>query len=94
MTQPDRITLFRSLVALCGLTQAEAADVLGRGYDTVRQKSVGLKPIVGRDLEILRDLFLRIDAGDADLTGRPAEQAEAIRWARSVSTTDTNGDER
>lgn len=92
MTQPDRVTLFRSLVALCGLTQSEAADLLGRGYDTVRQKSVGLKPIVDRDLQILRDLWLRIDAGDADLAGRPAEQAEAIRWARSVSTIDTGDD--
>ena len=92
MTEAERIALFRSLLSLCGLSQSEAAEVLGRGYETTRQKAAGHKPIVDRDLEILRDLFLRIDRGDTDLEGRPAEQAEAIRWARGVSPTDTGDD--
>lgn len=92
MTDAERIAIFRSLLSLCGLSQAEAADVLDRGHETVRQKAAGHKPVVDRDLQILRDLFLRIDAGDTDLTGRPAEQMEAIRWARSVFEIDTSGD--
>lgn len=94
MTKAEKVLLFRSLISLCGLSQADAAEALGRSHDSVRQKSVGGRAVLDRDLEILRDLWLRIDAGDDSLEGRPAEQAQAIRWARGVSTTDTNGDER
>lgn len=93
MTPPDSTTLFRSLISLCGLSQAQAADVLDRDHQTVRQKANGHKAVVARDLEILRSLWLRIDAGYSDLTDGPAEHADAIRWARSVSAADTSGDD-
>ena len=92
MSQDEATLLFRSLISLCGLTQAEAAELLDYRHDTVRSKAIGRREVTTRDLGILRGLWLRIDAGDADLTGRPAEQAAAIRWARSVSTTDTGDD--
>ncbi|MEF2551026.1 hypothetical protein VQ042_06550 [Aurantimonas sp. A2-1-M11] len=92
MTKGEKVLLFRSLISLCGLSQVDAAEVLGRSHDSVRQKSVGGRAVLDRDLEILRGLWLRIDRGDDSLYGRPAEHAEAIKWARGVSKIDTSGD--
>ncbi|WAP69081.1 hypothetical protein OH818_01725 [Jiella pelagia] len=85
---------FRALLSLCGLTHAEAAELLERGHETIRQKASGHKDVTGRDLRVIADLWLRIDACDDGLTGRPADHARAIEWARRASETGaTEGDE-
>lgn len=92
MQRRDATKLFRCLISLCGLQQSEVADLLGLRHDSVRAKASGRRQVTDSELEILSELWLRIDRGDTDLTGRPAEQMEAIRWARSVATTDTGDD--
>lgn len=92
MQRRDATKLFRSLISLCGLQQSEVADLLRLRHDSVRAKASGRRQVSDSELEILRDLWLRIDSGDASLEGRPAEQMEAIKWARSVSATDASGD--
>lgn len=88
MTTPDPLILFRSLISLCGLSQAEVGEVLGRDHNTIRQKASGHRPVVERDIEVLADLWRKIDAGDEGLEGRPADQAATIAWVRSRTPTD------
>lgn len=88
MTPEEATGIFRSLVALCGLDHRQLAEILGRTPQTARHKLAGSNPIIARDLDVLADLWRRIDAGDKALTGPPAEHSRAIAWVRARTPTD------
>ena len=88
MTGDEAKAIFRSLSALCGLDYRQLAVVIDRSPQTARHKMAGTGPVVQRDLDVLADLWSRIDAGDEALTGPPAEHRNAIAWVRSRTPTD------
>lgn len=88
MTAKQATAIFRSLVALCGLDHRQLAEVLGRTPQTARHKLAGSNPIIQRDLDVLAELWSRIDAGEDSLTGPPAEHSSAIAWVRSRTSAD------
>ncbi|MCC4298422.1 hypothetical protein [Aurantimonas coralicida] len=88
MTGDEAKAIFRSLSALCGLDYKQLAVVIGRSPQTARHKMAGTGPVVQRDLDVLADLWSRIDAGEDSLTGPPAEHSRAIAWVRSRTSPD------
>jgi|ETNmetMinimDraft_3_1059899.scaffolds.fasta_scaffold22808_5 hypothetical protein len=88
MTGDEAKAIFRSLSALCGLDYKQLAVVIDRSPQTARHKLAGTSPVVQRDLDILADLWSRIDEGEDSLTGPPAEHRDAIAWVRSRTQAD------
>ena len=60
------MSTFKSALAICGLSQKQAADYLGVSLQTVKHWSSGRNNVPGGVWEMLSDLYTRIeDAADS-----------------------------
>ena len=78
MTFDERRAAYRMLVSVCGLTLADAAQLLGIAPETARQKSSGAKTVSLDDVRTLARLWQRILDRDPAMTGPAARRRDDL----------------
>lgn len=73
------MTTFKSSLAICGLSQKQAADFLDVGLQTVKHWSSGRNNVPGGVWEMLSDLYARIERS-ADLASVKLDDVDPRQW--------------
>lgn len=73
------MTTFKSAIAICGLSQQQAADFLGVSLQTVKHWSSGRNNVPGGVWEMLSDLYVRIEQA-ADHAAVELDAVDPRQW--------------